>query len=208
MGGWGSGRQGGRVTIGGCGSYRLAIKDLRQLLQSPAGTTAWLHYRQNDEHLMTVQIEARPGHGYLRLQHPSRALEHAEPMDYTVGLTSTAAGFGGRRWWFRCPVSGGRCAVLYLPRGAFKFGSAKGYDLAYGVTRMEEHDRLWRRMAKIAQRLGDEPDPEIPPRRPKGMRAATYDRLLEDWHRTAERRDAIYDAKLAGFAARLIQLGG
>ena len=27
MGGWGSGRQGGRVSIGGCGSYRLALKD-------------------------------------------------------------------------------------------------------------------------------------------------------------------------------------
>ena len=64
-------------------------------------------------------------------------------------------------------------------RGAHKFGSAKGYGLAYGVTRMEEHDRLWRRMAKIAQRLGDEPDPELPPRKPKGMRTATYDRLLE-----------------------------
>jgi hypothetical protein len=77
-----------------------------------------------------VVIEARPEHGYLRLRHPSRALEHAEPMDYIVGLTSTAAGFGGRRWWFSCPVSGRRCAVLYLPRGGRRFGSAKGYGLA------------------------------------------------------------------------------
>jgi hypothetical protein len=208
MGGWGSGRQDGRVTIGGCGSYRLAIKDLRQLLQSPAGRAVWLTYRQDGEHGMTVVIEARPEHGYLRLQHPSRASEQAKPMDYTVGLTSTAVGFGGRRWWFSCPVSGRRCAVLYLPRGGHRFGSAQGYGLAYSVTRMEEQDRLWRRMAKIAQRLGDEPDPELPPRKPKGMRAATYDRLLEDWHRTAERRDAIYDAKAAGFAARLCRLGG
>ena len=129
-------------------------------------------------------------------------------MDYTVGLTSTAAGFGGRRRWFSCPISGRRCAVLYLPRGAHRFGSAKGYGLAYGVTRMEEHDRLWHRMAKIARRLGDEPDPEIPPRRPKWMRTATYDRLLESWHRCAERRDEIYDAKIAGCVARLGRLGG
>src|SRR3954453_15548762 len=208
MGGWGSGRQGGRVSIGGCGSYRLAIKDLKQLLQSPNCTAVWLTYRRDGEHGMTVVIEARPEHGYLRLQHPSRASGCAEPMDYTVGLTSTAVGFGGRRRWFSCPVSGRRCAVLYLPRGGHRFGSAKGYGLAYGVPRMEEQDRLWRRMAKIAQRLGDEPDPELPPRKPKGMRTATYDRLLEDWHRTAERRDAIYDAKLAGFAARLGRLGG
>ena len=34
MGGWGSGRQGGRVTIEGCGSCRLSIGDLRNLLRS------------------------------------------------------------------------------------------------------------------------------------------------------------------------------
>ena len=110
---------------------------------------------------MTVVVEARPEHGYVRLQHPSRASDRAEHMDYTVGLTSTAAGFGGRRWWFSCPVSRRRCAVLYLPRGARQFGSAKGYGLAYSVTRMEEQDRLWHRMAKIARRLGT----EIPIRR-------------------------------------------
>jgi hypothetical protein len=45
MGGWGSGRQGGRVTIGGCASYRLAIKDLGQLIRPPAGRAVWLTYR-------------------------------------------------------------------------------------------------------------------------------------------------------------------
>ena len=95
MGGWGSGRQGGRVTIGGCGSYRLALKDLGDLLRSPANKAVWLSYGQNGEHRMTVVVEAWPEHGYVRLQHPSRASDHAEHMDYTVGLTSTAAGAGG-----------------------------------------------------------------------------------------------------------------
>jgi hypothetical protein len=203
MGGEGSGRRGRRVTIEGCGSWRLTTRDLRLLLRAPTRRAAWMHYRQNGEHLMTVVIEARPDQGYLRLQHPSRASECAEHMDYTVGLTATAAGFGGRRWWFTCPISGRRCAVLYLPRGGCRFASARSYGLAYAVTRMPEHDRLWRRMARIARRLGDETDPEIPPRRPTGMRTATYDRLLEAWHQAAERRDAIYDAKLAGFLDRL-----
>ena len=150
MGGWGSGRQGGRVTIEGCGSCRLAIMDLGHLLRSPAGTAVWMNYGQNGEHLLTVVIEARPDYGYIRLQHPSRASDRAEHMDYRVGLTSTAVGFGGRRCWFSCPVSRRRCAVLYLPRGAYRFGSAKSYGLVYSVTRMEEHDRLWHRMEKIA----------------------------------------------------------
>jgi hypothetical protein len=40
------------------------------------------------------------------------------------------------------------------------------------------------------------------------MRTATYDRLLEDWHRTAERRDQIYDARLARFVVRMGRLAG
>ena len=60
MGGWGSGRQGGRVTIGGCDSYRLALKDLGDLLRSPANKVVWLSYGQNGEHRMTVVVEARP----------------------------------------------------------------------------------------------------------------------------------------------------
>ena len=35
MGGWGSGRQGGRVSIGDCSSCRLSIRDLRSLLRAP-----------------------------------------------------------------------------------------------------------------------------------------------------------------------------
>ena len=75
---------------------------------------------------------------------------------------------------------------------------------AYGVTRMETPDRLWHRMGKIARRLGDDvPNPHIPPRKPKWMRTTAYDRLLESWHEAWERRDDIYDAKIAGFLARL-----
>ena len=79
------------------------------------------------------------------------------------------------------------------------FGLPMEGGLAYAVTRMDAHDRLWHRMEKIARRLGDrDPGPEIPPRRPKCMRTATYDRLLEAWHDAGERRDEIYDAKIAG----------
>ena len=156
---------------------------------------------------MTVVVELRPEQGYARLQHPSRASGHAGHMDYTFGLTWTVPRYGGRRWWFCCPISGRRCSVLYLPRGAHRFGSAKAYGLAYDVTRMEEHDRLWHRMAKIARRLGDDdPDPQLPPRKPKRMWAATYNRLLDSWIEAADRRDAFCDAKIAGCVARLKRL--
>jgi hypothetical protein len=207
MGGFGSGRQGGRVTIRRCDSRRLATKDLRALLRSPDGGNARLSYRVAGRSIMNVELEVRPSHGYMRLQHPTRVSASAATtalVDYTIGLTSTEAGFGGRRWWFVCPILRRRCAVLYLPRGAHRFGSAEGYGLAHDVTRFAEVDRLWHRMAGIARRLGDEgPAPDAPPPRPRWMRTPTYDRLLDSWHEAAERRDNICDSRITGFLARL-----
>ena len=208
MGGYGSGRQGGRVTICSCGSCRLSTKDLRVLLRSPSGGHCYGRYRVDDT-VMTLDLEVLPHHGYLRLRHPTRARTGPEHEDYTIRLVTTPVGFGGHRWWFICPVSGQRCAVLWLPRGAYRFGSAKGYGLAYDITRLAPQDRLWHRMRKIARRLGDDdPTPDFPPRKPKWMRLATYERLLENWHDAAERRDDIYDTKIAGFLARAERLRG
>jgi len=208
MGGYGSGRQGGRVTIYSCGSCRLSTANLRVLLRSPPGGHCYLRYRVDDT-VMTVDLEVLPHHGYLRLRHPTRARTGPEHEDYTIRLVTTPVGFGGHRWWFICPVSGQRCAVLWLPRGAYRFGSAKGYGLAYDITRLAPQDRLWHRMRKIARRLGDnEPAPDYPPDKPKWMRTSTYDRLLEKWHDAAERRDDIYDTKIAGFLARGARLRG
>ena len=131
MGGWNSGRTGGQLTLEGCGSCRLSTKNLRNALRSPTGGTVWRYYRIDGE-LMHVTLEVRPDRGYLRLQHPSRTSSGPNHMDYTAGLTWTEVGFGGRRWWFSCPISDRRCATLYLPRGAQKFAAATTYRLAYG----------------------------------------------------------------------------
>ena len=201
MGGWGSGRQGGRVTIEDCSSCRLGISELRSLLRAPDGGSRLLLYQADGLLPLTVSLPTH--HGHLRLQHASRAYDHGHGVDYTIGLTWTKVGFGGRRWWFLCPISGRRCSVLYLPRGASRFGSAKGHRLVHGVTRLAEPDRLWHRMRKIAHRLGDDdPDQDIPPDRPKWMRIATYDRLIDAWHKTAERRDDLCFTMAAGSLAR------
>ena len=50
---------------------------------------------------------------------------------------TTTPNYGGRRWWFICPLSrddGGpprRVAKLYLPPGEKYFGSREGYELTY-----------------------------------------------------------------------------
>ena len=64
---------------------RAKISDLRDLMDDPPGTARWMQYSQNGEHRMTVVVEVRVSHGYVRLQHPSRASDRTEHMDYTVG---------------------------------------------------------------------------------------------------------------------------
>jgi hypothetical protein len=90
--------------------------------------------------------------------------------------------FGGVRWWFLCPLSGRRVAKLYLPLGGTVFASRQAYGLKHDVTQMSPTDRRWRKMAKIARRLGDsDPKTYLPPLKPKWMREATYERLLAVW---------------------------
>ncbi len=65
-------------------------------------------------------------------------------LDYKVRLTSTPCHFGGRRWWFVCPlvVNGRDCnhrvGVLYLGGGKY-FGCRQCYNLTYRSSK--EHDK-------------------------------------------------------------------
>ena len=58
-------------------------------------------------------------------------------MDYRVRLVTTRPTYGGRRWWFLCPLArndGGpprRVAKHYLPPGGTYFGSRQAYGLTY-----------------------------------------------------------------------------
>jgi hypothetical protein len=69
-------------------------------------------------------------------------------------LIATTPHFGGRRWWFRCPVKGIRAAKLYLPPGARQFGSRQAYVLTYRSCQ-ESHrlDRLRHRITSLRERL-------------------------------------------------------
>lgn len=65
-------------------------------------------------------------------------------LDYRVRLTWTHCHFGGRRWWFVCPlvvdghVCNRRVGVLYLGNGKY-FGCRHCYHLTYRS--QKEHDK-------------------------------------------------------------------
>ena len=69
-------------------------------------------------------------------------------------LVTTQPTYGGRRWWFLCPLArndGGpprRLAKLYLPPGGRYFGSRQAYGLTYTSCRESgKFEGLYRRLA-------------------------------------------------------------
>ena len=84
-----------------------------------------------------------------------------EPMDYVIRLTWTVPRFGGRRWWFLCPLQrkdGGpprRAAKLHLPAGGRYFGSRETYGLTYSSCR--ESGKFRSLHIRLAQEMGTDP---------------------------------------------------
>ena len=77
---------------------------------------------------------------------------------YGICLEWTPCHFGGRRWWFRCPLSrdgvpcGRRCRVVYRPAGAEFFGCRECHRLTYR-SRQQHRNRWWEGFARPLQLL-------------------------------------------------------
>src|SRR5262249_53251469 len=132
-----------------------------------------------------VEFESRAwdfGDGWLRLRYSVTddwTGENVE-IDDTLRLTTTRQHLGGRRWWFLCPRTNGRCRMLYLPLGAHHFRSRRIYRLGYAVEREGKYDRSLRRVRKLHLRLGGDPADGEHPDKPKRMRWKTYSRLIAE----------------------------
>jgi len=57
--------------------------------------------------------------------------------DYTIPVVSTPCNYGGKRWWYICPliVNGRscrrRCRIVYMPTGSEYFGCRECHQLTY-----------------------------------------------------------------------------
>ena len=101
---------------------------------------------------ISIAVSTVKGGGYIRFQYMQidRDTEEAIRMDYKVRLASTPCYFGGRRWWFICPlfVNGRACCrrvgSLHLGNGKY-FGCRHCYNLTY-TSSQESHklDTLFR----------------------------------------------------------------
>lgn len=203
MGGLLSGRRGWRRTIEGTSAIRLDVNAIMRAVRPgmfPAVAACGWHSRAGGlaGARITLRLDDRLGSAQLDYwaNHPARRIG---PSLQTLIMESTPCRFGGKRWWWVCPVTGRRCAVLFLPNGGDRFLSRQGWRLAYACQAETPLGRCHRRLRKLRGRMGGDiaalPESEPPPR-PRWMREATYGRLVEAMEMEQGQLDAIWIAGL------------
>ncbi len=103
-----------------------------------------------------------------------------EPISYKMNLTTTTPFYGGKRWWFVCPVTEKRCAVLYFSDTYRKFVSRQAFDhLPYRSQNECIINRAIRKKHKLQDRYCKEGSYDTYFPKPKHMHKTTYFKLLD-----------------------------
>jgi hypothetical protein len=206
MGGFGSGRYGGRPTV----ESGLAL-DINRLIRQrwlvpgacTSGALTWSNTVTGKD-VASIGYTASmvdPDDAWVKL----RYLADDVRQDYRVPIASTPCHYGGRRWWWKCPRSGRRVAKLYLPPGEAVFAARRAYGLAYHSQRMTALDRSHDRQRRLYRKLGARYEyfEQVPPPRPRGMHRGTYERLEAGLCDAMERHNQLFALAAAPILARL-----
>jgi hypothetical protein len=190
MGGFGSGRYGGRPTADA--SLRI---DLAWMIRTGrakpggwlSGHLTWTCGGQDAGSIGYQAIMHQPGEERLELRYTRGSGEDKEQVSQTVRLCHTVPHYGGKRWWMICPYRHIRVGKLYLPPGGDRFASRQAWRLGYQCQRDAARDRPFERLFRLQKKLGSDRGWEAGLRRPKGMWNRTYDRHMERyWELDAE----------------------
>jgi hypothetical protein len=204
MGGFGSGRHGGRATVESALKLDVDVMMRTGAIEPGARVVGEMTFRLDGDEL-AIQFEALagdPADSWIRLRYAISdywtGKQHE--IDDKIYLSASQPRFGGQRWWFICPSKNRRVRTLYLPLGGHRFRSRRAYRLAYASQREAVHDRAMRRARKLCRRLGGDPmDDHYPPEKSPRMREATYHRLLNKLiaaDRVADERMVLLASKL------------
>jgi hypothetical protein len=191
MGGFGSGRYGGRPTAEATQSYVISMARLTRAGIGPGlFGKATIPYGE-EQFLVELTIDTRGGAGFIDFAHETRDTSDPQPISYRIYLNWTRPHYGGRRYWFCCPRTGRLAAKLFLPLGGHRFLSRGAYRLGYACQRETRSDRLMRKSRKLHRALGghgEALDGDIP-EKPKGMHWRTYERKVAEWMAAEQRAD-------------------
>jgi hypothetical protein len=128
---------------------------------------------------------------------------HLANLEQRIVLLARPRHFGGRQWYFMCPVMNRPVSVLWKPPGAHRFCSRQtwGRQVAYHSQFSDPTNRAHLGKTKIKARLIADLDPDdwdLPPK-PKWMRWSTYNRYVERY----DAYEAILDYGCAALAPKL-----
>jgi hypothetical protein len=205
MGGYGSGRYGGRPTVDA--SLRIDLAWMLRTGRAREGSIihGWLSWTCGGEPSGSISYSAvmpPPGEERLELSYGRGSGDNREDVRQTVRLRYTVPHYGGKRWWMVCPYSGRRVAKLYLPPGGDRFASRQAWRLGYQCQREGVRDRPCERLFRLQRKLNmSEQGLGALPMRPKGMWQRTYERHLERYWELEEAANL----ELLGCLARLMR---
>lgn len=177
MGGYGSGRYGGRPAV----EHLLSLNVNRlnrycSLLRGWSGSWTW-HDADGDK-IGSVSLQAGQN------QITASGTLDGEPWKQSCSLTWTPCHFGGSRPWFRCPYCYGRVGKLYI--GDSGLACRKCYRLNYSSTREDDIGRAGRKLQKLEARLDEDRA------KPKGMHWRTYERLIDQLVDVEEEQNRLF----------------
>jgi len=184
MGGFGSGRYGGRPTADMACKIDLAWMLRKGLAHEGAVRAGTLSWTCGDEPAGSISYFAdmrEAGHERLILSYVRGSGEDREEVEQVIYLTVTQPNLGGKRWWMICPYRGHRVGKLYLPNGGDRFASRKAWQLGYNSQRIAARDRPFEALFRLQKKLGCERGWGNWPTRPKGMHQRTFERHLNEF---------------------------
>lgn len=144
MGGWGSGtwsrwNKKNTVDDGLSLDINKLVRDGLLARDFALGSLRWTNSRTEKETASIGFILEPLASGLIMRLHYSNTGRNGdkESLNYPIQLQTTRPYYGGRRWWFTCPLvvkgqpCGRRVGKLYLPPGEKYFGCRHCYDLTY-----------------------------------------------------------------------------
>jgi len=102
---------------------------------SREGSLSWSHPMSGSAGSISIAVNSSNETVHLRYRVTKQGSDEVVNMDYYITLTTTPCNFGGKRWWFMCPlVIGGRPChgrVRRLYKGSNYFACRNCQNLCY-----------------------------------------------------------------------------
>lgn len=203
MGGYGSGRTGGRPTVEDGLTVNLPLMLRKGWIRDGSASAGNLNWSRNGQSFSNIGYSyslVDPDDAWLKLIYTRRRQSDGRcDVEQFIRLTATLPNYGGRRWWMVCPFIGKRVTKLHMPSGGDKFASREAWRLGYRSQRVAGRDRAFEKLFRLQRKLGCPEGWEAGLRRPKGMWNRTFERHCDRY----EELDAQCSVEMVGMLGRL-----